>query len=109
MLTDAQGWWLAIGLFALTGFLLETWWHRLQMAVFALVLCSNIYWAWTPNKMLAGLIGAGMAFLATLAVTGVFHLAARCREIAERRRRRASHPVGRQSSAADWPRRSLPE
>lgn len=33
------------------------------------VMASNVYWEWTPNKYLAGLIAVGAAYGATQLVT----------------------------------------
>lgn len=108
MLSEAQGWWLAVALFALAGFLLQSWWHRMQAAVGVAVVCSNIYWQWTPNKLLAGLVGFVCAFLMTVTIAGVLGLTARCRASVERRRRSRVRPAMRQAPAADWPRLSEP-
>ena len=41
-------------------------WFLLQSLIIFAVMSSNIYWQWTPNGYLAGLIGAGAAFFATM-------------------------------------------
>lgn len=41
----------------------------LQCSIMFLVMASNIHWQWTPNRYLAGAIGAGLAFLATKIVS----------------------------------------
>lgn len=41
-------------------------WRIFQASIVAAVMCANIYWGWTPNAMLAGLIGVGAAFLLTI-------------------------------------------
>ena len=37
-----------------------------QMAVFTLVLFSNVHWQWTPNGYLASLLATAAAFVATV-------------------------------------------
>jgi hypothetical protein len=39
-------------------------WIFQGLIIFA-VIASNIAWQWTPNPYLAGLIGVGVAYLAT--------------------------------------------
>lgn len=43
-------------------------WHTLQITIIIAVIFSNIHWEWTPNQLLAGIIGWVVAFLATVAV-----------------------------------------
>lgn len=43
-------------------------WHALQIAIITAVVFSNIHWEWTPNPLLAGIIGWIAAFLATVVV-----------------------------------------
>jgi hypothetical protein len=39
-----------------------------QMLIFTAVMFSNVHWQWTPNGYLASLIGAGVTYVATVAV-----------------------------------------
>lgn len=41
-------------------------WFLLQVPIMFAVMASNVHWQWTPNGYLAGAIGAGAAFVATL-------------------------------------------
>lgn len=41
-------------------------WFLLQSLIIFAVMSSNIYWQWTPNSYLAGLIAVGAAFVATV-------------------------------------------
>jgi hypothetical protein len=41
----------------------------LQGSIVFAMMASNIYWQWTPNGYLASLIGIGLAFAATMAVS----------------------------------------
>lgn len=41
--------------------------RALQITIVMAVIGSNIQWHWTPNGLLAGLIGVGAAFLLTVA------------------------------------------
>jgi hypothetical protein len=43
-------------------------WFLFQASIIFAVVASNIHWEWTPNKYLAGMIGAGLAFAATAAI-----------------------------------------
>ena len=111
MLTETQALWFTIGLFALCGFMLwqRGWWFLIQGTIVIAVVCSNIYFEWTPNKMLAGLVGVGLAALVTFTAIGVADLRARARAIAERRRDlRAGQSRRRPNHAADQ-RLSAPE
>lgn len=62
-LSEEGALWFTIALFAVTGALYAArgFWHFLQAAIFTAVLCSNVYWQWTPNPFLAALMGAGAA------------------------------------------------
>lgn len=40
-------------------------WYVFQGLVMFAVIASNIHWQWTPNGLLAGIIGYGVAFVAT--------------------------------------------
>ena len=53
-------------------------WYVLQLTVFVAVVFSNIHWQWTPNKLLAALIGAGLAFAVTWLLSGLIALLRRC-------------------------------
>jgi len=44
-------------------------WFLLQISIIFAVMASNIYWQWTPNGYLAGLIGVGLAYGATGLIT----------------------------------------
>ena len=44
-------------------------WFVLQGSIIFAVISSNIYFQWTPNGYLAGLIGVGAAFFATMGIT----------------------------------------
>jgi hypothetical protein len=41
-------------------------WRLLQASIVATVMCGNIYWGWTPNGLLAGLMGVGAAYSLTV-------------------------------------------
>ena len=47
-------------------------WKLFQMSIMAAVMCGNIYYEWTPNPYLAGLLGVGAAFIATLLLSPLF-------------------------------------
>lgn len=40
-------------------------WATFQLCIVVAVVFSNIAWQWTPNPLLAGLAGVGLAFLVT--------------------------------------------
>lgn len=44
--------------------------YLLQILVIFAVGASNIYWHWTPNGYLVGLIGIGIAYGLTLLISG---------------------------------------
>jgi hypothetical protein len=44
-------------------------WWLLQSSIIFAVMASNIHWHWTPNGYLAGLIGVGLAYGATLVLS----------------------------------------
>lgn len=46
-------------------------WQLFQGLVFFAVASASIYWEWTPNGLLVGLMGAGAAWLATKALSGL--------------------------------------
>jgi hypothetical protein len=50
-------------------------WKLLQFLIFAAVVMSNAVWQWTPNGLLAGLIGVGAAFIVTLVIVKLGDLA----------------------------------
>ena len=47
-------------------------WKLVQLSIMAAVMCGNIYYQWTPNGYLAGLLGVGAAFLVTLLLSPLF-------------------------------------
>lgn len=49
-------------------------WKLFQLAIGTSVVCSNIYYGWTPNPYLAGAIGVGMSLAATHVLTSIFDL-----------------------------------
>ena len=51
--------------------------NRYSFSIFASVVMSNAIWQWTPNGLLAGLIGVGVAFVVTLAIVKLGDLARR--------------------------------
>jgi hypothetical protein len=54
-------------------------WKLFQLSIMAAVMCGNIYYEWTPNPYLAGILGVGAAYLATLALAGLGALFGRSR------------------------------
>lgn len=46
-------------------------WKLFQLAIFVAVVGSNIEWNWTPNGYLAALIGVGLAYVLTVALTSL--------------------------------------
>lgn len=46
-------------------------WKFIQWSIVAAVVMSNIYWQWTPNGLLAGLVGGGAAFIVTWIYVGL--------------------------------------
>jgi hypothetical protein len=40
-------------------------WLLFQSLIIFAVVASNIHWQWTPNKILPGLLGVGLALLMT--------------------------------------------
>jgi hypothetical protein len=40
-------------------------WFILQSSIIFAVIASNLFWHWTPNGYLAGLIGVGLAWVLT--------------------------------------------
>jgi hypothetical protein len=40
-------------------------WLMIQCVVMIAVLWANIYWKWTPNSVLAGLLAVGAAYCVT--------------------------------------------
>lgn len=63
--------WFVAALFALVGILYarQGWINFIQVAIFALVVSSNIHWQWTPNPILASVVGALAAGFATFLLT----------------------------------------
>jgi hypothetical protein len=49
-------------------------WIGLQCSVMIAVLCGNIYWQWTPNGVLAGLLAIGAAWIVTKTVAAAIGL-----------------------------------
>ena len=46
-------------------------WYLLQSLIIFAVMASNTHWQWTPNGMVAAMIGTGAALLVTV---GLSHL-----------------------------------
>jgi hypothetical protein len=46
-------------------------WFLLQSLIVFAVMASNIYWQWTPNSYLAGVISFIAALLVTVGVTNL--------------------------------------
>lgn len=44
-------------------------WKTFQLAIFVAVMASNIEYHWTPNGYLAGFIGIGAAYVATVSLS----------------------------------------
>jgi hypothetical protein len=40
-------------------------WVLFQLSIMAAVMCGNIYWKWTPNGYVVGILGLGAAYFAT--------------------------------------------
>jgi hypothetical protein len=40
-------------------------WFILQSSIIFAVIASNLFWHWTPNGYLAGLVGVGLAWVLT--------------------------------------------
>ncbi len=68
-------------------------WLLLQGLIIFAVVASNIHWHWTPNGLLAALIGVGAAFLFTVTCNGLARVLARARQA--RLARRGAHPAER--------------
>lgn len=49
-------------------------WKLLQLTVFLSVYFTGIYYEWTPNGYVLGLLSVGAAFFATLLLTGALDL-----------------------------------
>src|SRR5262245_8391852 len=47
------------------------WWLTFQGLIIFGVVASNIHWQWTPNAYIPGLLGAGLAFGLTAAITQI--------------------------------------
>lgn len=52
-------------------------WKLLQLVVFVAMLCGNIYWQWTPNGFVAGLLAWFVAFGVTVLLSDLFRFLAR--------------------------------
>lgn len=63
-------------------------WMLFQAAIIFAVGSAAIYWQWTPNSLVVGIISIGAAFAATALLSGLLRLAARARD---RRARRTEH------------------
>ena len=50
-------------------------WKLLQALIVFGVLCANIYWEWTPNGLLAGILGILAAYILTILPLQIFDLA----------------------------------
>jgi hypothetical protein len=61
-------------------------WFILQASIIFAVISSNIAWQWTPNGYLAALIGAGLAFGATMALNRLFRPGEKRRQNPRQRR-----------------------
>ena len=46
-------------------------WKLFQLSIMAAVMCANIYYQWTPNPYVVGLLGLGAAFIATWILVGL--------------------------------------
>jgi hypothetical protein len=49
-------------------------WKLFQLSIMAAVMCGNIYYQWTPNPYVVGLLGFGAAFVATWFLVGLSSL-----------------------------------
>ena len=49
-------------------------WKLFQLMVFFAVYFTGIYYQWTPNGYVLGLLSVGAAFFSTLLLTGAFDL-----------------------------------
>ena len=72
-LSEENVFWFGAVLFAIVLILwaLRGPWHLFQGCVFLAVVGSNIYWQWTPNKLLAAAIGIGAGLGATAALSWI--------------------------------------
>ncbi len=50
------------------------WWRLLQLSVFLAVSFTGIYYEWTPNGLVLGLVAATCAFAATVLLGDFFRL-----------------------------------
>lgn len=56
------------------------------MTIAGAVLCSNVYWRWTPNGYLASIIAIVVAYLATVVLTALIERWTAARAVVVRRR-----------------------
>src|SRR6185312_3671639 len=64
-------------------------WKFFQLAIMAAVMCGNIYYQWTPNPYLVGLLGLGAAYIVTVLLVWLGSIF--CRRSAALRYEAASH------------------
>jgi len=50
------------------------WWKLLQISVFLAVSFTGIYYEWTPNGLVLGIVAATCAFAATVLLGDLFRL-----------------------------------
>jgi len=50
------------------------WWKLLQLVVFLAVSFTGIYYEWTPNGLVLGIVAATCAFAATVLLGDFFRL-----------------------------------
>ena len=55
-------------------------WKFFQTLIIAAVMCGNVYFKWTPNGYLAGLMGVAVALIVTLTLNKLLDLLARFRQ-----------------------------
>ena len=75
-LSEDGAFWFTIVLFAIAA---VVWarrgiWFFIQAAIVAAIVCSNIYWQWTPNPYVVCLIGIGLAYLTTVLLSGLISI-----------------------------------
>lgn len=76
-----------------------------QGAIAGAVMMSNAYWHWTPNNVLAAVLGGCAAWLVTAIITDVRDRMAKYRIAAEQRERHLEGPQpGHLERPADWQR-----
>src|SRR6185369_11870206 len=67
-------------------------WKLFQLSIMAAVMCGNIYYEWTPNGYLVGILGLGAAYLATLLLSPLF--SRRSTSLIDEAANRYESPVG---------------